>query len=103
MNTEYRIIPYTAISVSIVARLIFMYLLYTNKSRNSLSLLFCVMNVGSSSMWIWYGVVSRDTPLMVRSSAEMGLLLTSAIYILRNKWMDKWANAGIPTQLPETK
>jgi len=88
MESEHRIIPYTAISVSIVARLIFMYLLYTNKSRNSLSLMFCVMNVGSSSMWVWYSVVSGDTPLMVRSSVEMGLLLASAVYIVRNKWTE---------------
>ena len=86
---EYTFIPYTAISVSILARLIFMYLLYTNKSRNSLSLLFCVMNVGSSSMWVWYSVKSGDMPLMVRSSTEMGLLLASAGYIVRNKWIDE--------------
>ncbi len=36
-NEELRIIPYTATSLSVVGRFIFMFLLYKNKSTNSLS------------------------------------------------------------------
>jgi uncharacterized protein with PQ loop repeat len=78
-------IPYTATSVSIIARMIFMYLLYKNKSTNSLSLVFCVLNICSSSMWIYYSVVSDDMPMIFRSSADLTLLSLSSFYIIRNK------------------
>jgi len=51
-----KIIPYTATSISIVARMIFMYLLYTKKSTNNLSLSFCILNIFSSGMWIYYSL-----------------------------------------------
>ena len=51
-----KVIPYTATSLSVVGRFIFMYLLYKNKSTNSLSLLFCTLSIISSSMWIYYSV-----------------------------------------------
>ena len=41
-NDELKIIPYTATSIAVVGRFIFMFLLYKNKSTNSLSLLFCI-------------------------------------------------------------
>jgi uncharacterized protein with PQ loop repeat len=78
-------IPYTATSVSIVARFIFMYLLYKNKSTNSLSLIFCGLNILSSSMWIYYSVVSNDMPMIFRSSADLSLLTLSSFYIIKNK------------------
>lgn len=78
-------IPYTAISFSIVGRFIFMYLLYRNKSTNSLSLLFCILNMISSGLWIYYGIRIDDTPIVVRSSTELSLLLVSSVYIIRNK------------------
>uniref|UniRef100_A0A6C0HHE2 Sugar transporter SWEET1 n=1 Tax=viral metagenome TaxID=1070528 RepID=A0A6C0HHE2_9ZZZZ len=78
-------IPYTATSLSILARFIFMYLLYKNKSTNSLSLLFCTLNIASSGMWIYYSVISNDMPMILRSSAELSLLSVSSIYIIRNK------------------
>jgi lipid-A-disaccharide synthase-like uncharacterized protein len=84
-NEELRIIPYTATSLSVVGRFIFMFLLYKNKSTNSLSLIFCVLSILSSGMWIYYSVKSDDTPMIVRSSIEILLLSLSAVYIIRNK------------------
>lgn len=77
--------PYTAITVSILARFIFLYLLYKNKSRNNYSLIFCIMNIGSSSLWMAYSVYHNDIAMMARSGTEIGLLMISALYIVRNK------------------
>ena len=86
MNTP---LPYTAISLSVVGRLIFMFLLYRNRSTNSLSLLFCLLNICSSSMWIYYSVQTNDIPMISRSSTEITLLFISAVYIIRNKLVEK--------------
>ena len=80
-----RIIPYTATSLSVVGRFIFMFLLYRNKSTNSLSLLFCILSIVSSGMWIYYSVRLNDMPMIVRSSVELSLLTASSVYIVRNK------------------
>ena len=84
-NEELRIIPYTATSLSVIGRFIFMFLLYKNKSTNSLSLTFCILSIFSSGMWIYYSMQSNDTPMIVRSSVEISLLSLSAVYIIRNK------------------
>jgi uncharacterized protein with PQ loop repeat len=78
-------LPYSAISISIFARLIFMYLLYRNKSTNNYSLIFCILSIGSSSMWLSYGISYNDDALLYRSSTEISLLSISAIYIIKNK------------------
>ena len=36
-------------------------------------------------MWTYYSVLTQDTPMIVRSSAEVILLTASCAYILRNK------------------
>lgn len=77
--------PYTAISVSILARFIFLYLLYKNKSTNSYSLAFCIMNIGSSSLWIVYSLYQGDTAMFYRSITEISLLSVSSVYIVYNK------------------
>ena len=82
-------IPYTATSLSVIGRFIFMFLLYKNKSTNSLSLLFCTLSIFSSGMWIYYSTINNDLPMIVRSSTEMSLLSVSAIYIIRNKFIAK--------------
>lgn len=84
-NYELNILPYSAISLSIVGRFIFMFLLYKNKSTNSLSLLFCLLNICSSSMWVYYSVNMNDLPLIIRSSTELSLLTLSSLYIIYNK------------------
>lgn len=86
-NEEVKIIPYTATSLSVVGRFIFMFLLYKNKSTNSLSLLFCILSICSSGMWIYYSIYNNDMPMIVRSSSEITLLTLSSIYIIRNKWI----------------
>ena len=84
-DEELKIIPYTATSLSVIGRFIFMFALFKNKSTNSLSLLFCILSICSSSMWIYYSVKNNDTPMIVRSSTEITLLTLSTIYIIRNK------------------
>ncbi len=85
MDSELKSIPYTAISLSVFGRFIFMFLLYKNKSTNSLSLLFCILSIISSSMWIYYSTLSNDIPMIIRSSTELSLLTISSVYIIRNK------------------
>ena len=82
---EIKIIPYNALTLSIISRFIFMFLLYKNKSTNSLSLIFCIISICSSSMWIYYSYTTNDLPLIIRSSSELTLLSISSIYIIRNK------------------
>ena len=82
---DLKIIPYTATSIAVVGRFIFMFLLYRNKSTNSLSLLFCILSIFSSSMWMYYSVELNDLPMILRSSIEISLLTISSIYIIRNK------------------
>ena len=86
MNSEdLKSIPYTATSLSVLGRFIFMFLLYKNKSTNSLSLTFCILSIVSSSMWAYYSVIAGDTPMLVRSCTEIGLLSISSVYIITNK------------------
>ncbi len=79
------IIAYTATSISISGRLVFMYLLYTKKSTNPISLLFSVMNIVSSALWIVYSQLVADTPLLVRGSSDLIFFTISASYILYNR------------------
>jgi uncharacterized protein with PQ loop repeat len=82
---DLKVIPYTATSLSVLGRFIFMFLLYRNKSTNSLSLLFCILSIISSSMWMYYSIELNDLPMILRSSIEISLLTISSIYIVRNK------------------
>lgn len=95
-NNELKIIPYTATSLSVVGRFIFMFLLYKNKSTNSLSLLFCILSIISSGMWVYYSVVNNDMPMILRSSTEVSLLTVSSIYIIRNKLLN-YQQQQLPT------
>ena len=95
MNDEQlKIIPYTATSLSVIGRFVFIYLIYKNKSTNSLSLLFCILSIISSSMWVYYSVQLKDTPMLLRSSTEISLLTMSSIYIIRNKILYYKTNAS---------
>ena len=85
MADELIVLPYTAVSLSIIARFIFMYLLYTKQSTNVYSLTFCGLSIVSSSIWIPYGILQNDVPIIVRSGVEILLLSLSGIYILRNR------------------
>jgi hypothetical protein len=78
-------VAYSATFFSISGRFIFMYLLYTKKSTNLYSLLFSVMNIISSSLWVKYGEMKSDTPLLIRGSSDLVLFVISATYILHNR------------------
>jgi len=84
-DEQLNVLPYTATSISVIGRFIFMYLLYKNKSTNSLSLLFCVLSISSSSMWLYYNIKQNDLPMITRSSIEILLLTLSSMYIIKNK------------------
>ena len=83
--TDLVILPYSAVAVSIGARFIFIYLLYTKRSTNIYSLIFCYLSVVSSCLWIPYGILVSDVPIIVRSSVEILLLGGSAVYITYNR------------------
>ena len=98
MNTkQISVLPYTATSISVVGRFIFMFLLYKNKSTNSLSLLFCILSISSSSMWLYYSVINKDMPMITRSSVEILLLTISSIYIIKNKIKNSLQQQILPT------
>lgn len=83
-------IAYSATVISISARFIFMYLLYTRKSTNPYSLLFCSMNIVSSSLWITYSQLKSDTPIFIRGTSDLILFSVSTSYIVYNRiGMDK--------------
>ena len=84
MNGEL-IIAFSATSLSIVTRFVFMYILYTKKSTNIYSLIFCIMNVISSSLWITYGKIIVDIPIIVRGSSDLILFVISTTYIVHNR------------------
>ena len=67
------LIAYLATSISLIGRLIFMYLLYSKKSTNVYSLIFSIINIVSSSLWIIYSQMILDTPLLVRGSSDLVL------------------------------
>jgi uncharacterized protein with PQ loop repeat len=85
MSSQGTIIAYSATTISTMGRFVFMYLLYSRKSTNSYSLLFSVMNIVSSSMWITYSQIVHDTPLFVRGTSDLILFVISASYIMRNR------------------
>ena len=83
--TNELIIAYIATSISVSGRFIFMHLLYTKKSTNIYSLIFSIMNIVSSSLWITYSQMRTDTPLLIRGSCDLLLFSISTIYIIYNR------------------
>jgi len=83
--TNELVTAYSTTFISISGRFIFMYLLYTKKSTNPYSLLFSIMNIISSSLWIKYSQIISDIPLLVRGSSDLLLFTISAIYIISNR------------------
>jgi len=82
--TNELIIAYSATVISVSGRFIFMYLLYTKKSTNPYSLLFSIMNIISSSLWITYSRMISDMPLLIRGSSDLLLFSISTAYIISN-------------------
>ena len=83
--TNELIIAYSATIISLSGRFIFMYLLYTKKSTNIYSLLFSIMNIVSSSLWITYSNFISDMPLLIRGSSDLILFSISTLYIIYNR------------------
>ena len=79
------VIAYSATVISISARFIFMYLLYTKKSTNPYSLIFSTLNIVSSSLWITYSQMISDTPIFVRGTSDLLLFSISTSYIIYNR------------------
>jgi len=79
------VIAYSATVISVSGRFIFMYLLYTKKSTNPYSLLFSIMNMVSSSLWIKYSQMITDMPLLIRGSSDLLLFSISTAYIIYNR------------------
>jgi len=90
-------LPYTATSISVVGRFIFMLLLYKNKSTNSLSLICCILSFSSSGLWLYYSITNKDMPMITRSSVEILLLTISSIYIIKNKIENSHLKQILPT------
>ena len=78
------VIAYSAMAISITGRFIFMHLLYTKKSTNIYSLIFSIMNMISSSLWIAYSSMTLDMPLLIRGACDLFLFSISTSYILSN-------------------
>uniref|UniRef100_A0A6C0HYC8 Uncharacterized protein n=1 Tax=viral metagenome TaxID=1070528 RepID=A0A6C0HYC8_9ZZZZ len=79
------IIAYSATTISISGRFIFMYLLYTKKSTNIYSLVFSILNVVSSCLWVVYSQMILDTPLLVRGTSDLVCFTVTSAYILNNR------------------
>ena len=79
------VIAYSATTISISGRFIFMYLLYTKKSTNIYSLVFSILNIVSSCLWVAYSQMIIDTPLLVRGSSDLVCFTVSTVYILNNR------------------
>ena len=97
ISNQISVLPYTATSISVVGRFIFMFLLYKNKSTNSLSLLFCILSISSSTMWLYYSMMNKDMPMITRSSVEILLLSISSIYIIKNKIKNSLQEQTLPS------
>jgi hypothetical protein len=65
------IVAYSATTISISGRFIFMYLLYTKKSTNIYSLVFSILNIVSSGLWVVYSQMIIDRPLLVRGTSDL--------------------------------
>ena len=83
--TNELVIAYSATIISVSGRFIFMYLLYTKKSTNPYSLIFSIMNMVSSSLWIQYSQMRMDMPLLIRGSSDLLLFSISTAYIIYNR------------------
>lgn len=84
-DKELVFLPYIAASISVTGRFMFMFILYKNKSTNGYSLLFCTINICSSSLWLYYNIIKSNMPMIIRSIIEIIVSTISCIYIIKNK------------------
>ena len=70
---------------SIMSRLLFVYLIIINKSKNTISLMFSLSSIMSGTMWLYIFIQANSTLLIARTSVELLTSLFSSLYILNNK------------------
>jgi hypothetical protein len=77
---------YGGISFSILSRVVFIILLYINKSQKILSCTVCGLNVVSNSFWLPYAWSISSQPLLIRSGIDCVLSFWGMMYILYNRY-----------------
>lgn len=77
---------YGGIIFSILSRLVFIVLLYINKSQKILSCTVCGLNVVSNSFWLPYAWSISSQPLLIRSGIDCVLSFWGVVYILYNRY-----------------
>ncbi len=70
---------------SIMSRLLFVYLIIINKSKNTISLLFSLSSIMSGTIWLYIFIQLDSTLLIARTSVELMSSIFSSLYILNNK------------------
>jgi len=70
---------------SIMSRLLFVYLIIINKSKNTISLMFSISSIMSGTIWLYIFIQSNSILLITRTSVELLTSLFSSLYILNNK------------------
>ena len=78
-------IEYFATAFSVCSRLVFVYLIIANKSKNTISLVFSLLSILSGSCWLILFVTTQQVLLTLRTSIELVTSVFSAAYIIRNK------------------
>jgi hypothetical protein len=78
-------IELVATGFSILSRIIFMYLIWVNKSKNTISLLFSASSVMSGCCWLYVFWQANNTLLLIRTSVELTTSVASGMYIIKNK------------------
>lgn len=78
-------IEFIATTLSVFSRFIFLYLIYTNKSKNTISLLFSIMSILSGSCWFYVFSKGNNILLLTRTCVELFTSLISCLYIIKNK------------------
>lgn len=81
----FEMLPLVGVCLSILSRIIFMYLIYVNKSKNSISLLFSIVSIISGSVWLIVFVETNSQMLIIRTTIELLTSLFSSLYIIKNK------------------
>jgi len=58
---------------------------YVSGNLLDVPLLFSIMNIVSSCLWITYSQMKKDTPLLIRGSSDLILFSISTMYIMSNR------------------
>lgn len=77
---------YLGMSFSLTSRVLFVMILYRNKSKNRISFFVCLLNAVANAFWIPYAHTIHSPALMVRSAVDACLSSLGAIYVCHNRW-----------------